>query len=59
VRGFRARDDRIDPRRVEQVVAEGVDPVRTELAPGRRRCIELRRLRLLREPDKCQYGDER
>ena len=59
VRGLRARDDRIDPRRIEQVVAESVDPVRAELAPRRSPGIEVRGLRLLWEPDKCQYGDER
>jgi len=47
VRGLVPDDDRIDARRIEQVVAEGVDPVRAELAPRRRRAIELRALRLL------------
>ena len=44
VRGLRRGDDRVDARRIEQVVAERVDPVRAELAPRRSPGVELRGL---------------
>ena len=57
-RGLRARDDGIDAWRIEQIVAERVDPVRAELAPGGCRGIEVRGIHRLRKPGKREHEGE-